>query len=174
MGTSFVTYKSEFCKHPDSCFINAFKKAIASLTHGLCIEVTIDIFKFIIELLKKRNLKSALTNLLTPTLDKLRIPLFIFVNTLALKGSYCLLRYLRKKEDKFNPLAAGAICGLLSMPFLKKDHWYFMLTLIATRITDSFHRMLCARGWLNPDHTQLHYLMLFAFGNFINAYGFFM
>lgn len=76
--------------------------------------------------------------------------MFIFVNTLALKGSYCILRYLRGKEDKLNPLAAGAICALLSMPFLKGDHWYLMLSLIATRIVDSLHQILCTTGWLNP------------------------
>ena len=62
---NFIHYKSEFCKHPDTCFVNALKQALKSLKYGFAIEVVLNLGKIIISLLK-RKFKSNIKHLLTP------------------------------------------------------------------------------------------------------------
>lgn len=96
------------------------------------------------------------------------------INSLALRGGYCLIRYLRKKDDKWNSILAGVLCGLLSMPFLKHNQWYLVLSIIAARIVESFYRIALNKGLLKEENTTIHYLIMFAIGNLINAYGYFI
>lgn len=144
-----LTYKNNHCKHKDSCVINMIKQALVALKYGVTIEVIINLAKLLLSLLKKKGM-NAVKDILAPNYGKLEIPLFFFLFTLCLKGSYCLLRKIRDKEDKWNPFIAGATAALLSMKFLNKKHWYLVLALIGARIVDCLHNAAMEKGYLNP------------------------
>ena len=174
MGTAFLGYKSESCRHPDSCFLNAIKTAVNSLKYGLCIEAGREIIRLVLLLIRKRNPKEALASLFTASFDRIRIPMFLLINSLTLRGGHCLIKYLRSKNDVWNSLSAGILCGVLSMPFLKHSQWYLVLSLLAARIVDALYRIAIARGILKEENSNIHFYVMFALGNMINAYGFFI
>jgi hypothetical protein len=154
--------------------MNALKMAINSLKYGVCIEAGLELLRFIMLLVKKRNIKFALADLLTFSFEKLRIPLFLMINSLSLRGSHCLFKCIRKKNDWVNSVLSGIVCGLASMPFLKHNKWYLILSLLAARIVDALYRIAIAKGILNEQNSKLHFYTMFAIGNIINAYGFFI
>lgn len=44
--------------------------------------------------------------------------MFFFLGTLIQKATYCIMRYVRNKEDGWNPFVAGALMGLVCMKLL--------------------------------------------------------
>jgi hypothetical protein len=128
------------CKHDNPCFINTFRQALVSLKYGVCIEIIINLSKVLLASIRKKGL-NVIKEILKLDYSKLEIPLFFCVFTLVLKGTYCLLRYFRKKEDKWNPFLSGAFGALLSMKFLNKRHWYLVLALIGARVVDCLHNV---------------------------------
>jgi hypothetical protein len=72
----------------------------------------------------------------------------MLVNSFTLRGGHCCLRSLRKKDDKWNSLLAGVLCGVASMPLLKHNQWYLVLSVLAARVVDAFYKMAINRGIL--------------------------
>ena len=171
--SSLFSSKHNLCKHKDSCVLNTLKQALVALKYGVYIEVIINLAKLLMALLKKKGMP-AVRSILVANLSKVEIPLFFFLFTLCLKGSYCLLRKLRNKEDGWNPFVAGSVAALLSMKFLNKKHWYLVLSLISARVVDCLHNVACEKGYLNPERKNLHTYLMFTFSNYINSYGYFV
>lgn len=174
MGTAFLHYRSTSCRHSDSCFINALKVSLNSLKYGVIIEAGRELIRVIMMMVKQKSFRGALAFLFSASFERLRIPLFLLVNSLVLRGGHCILKYIRGKDDWWNSLTAGLLCGLLSMSLLKHSQWYLVLSLIGARIVESLYRIAISRGILKEENSNLHFYVMFAIGNLINAYGFFV
>lgn len=163
-------HKSEFCQHPDSCVKNCIKKSWKALQLGFLIEISLELLKVLLSLMRRKNWK----NIINLNRDNLRIPLFLSLSVLAHKGTFCLLRHLRKKEDRWNSLMAGAAMGLVGTKILEKKQWYTVLTLLASRVLDAFFKMAKQRGYISEKYEGIMIYLMFCFGNIINACGFFL
>ena len=78
--------------------------------------------------------------------DSLDMGLFLGLYNLGFKGTNCLLRNVRGKEDAFNSIVAGAVAGS-SMMFWKSTE--IALYLFA-RALESIFSALVSRGYVKP------------------------
>lgn len=134
------------------------------------------IISSILQLLKSlKSLTKGLANVkksFTP--EYLSIILFLSASTLALRAVKCSLRWIRGKDDALNSILAGMAAGYVGTLTLNKNYWYVLLMFIASRIVGAIHQSLIQAGYLDANHNQFHYFVLFFLTNIVHCYGYFI
>ena len=161
--------KTPFCKHPQGCLLDAIKQALKQIKYGVIISSILQLIKSLRSLSKGvAGIKSSLTP------EYLSIIVFLTSSTLALRVVKCILRWIRNKDDGFNSFVAGMAAGYVGTLTLNKGYWYIMLMFIASRIIGAIYQSLVQKKILNPEHSQLHYYLLFTVANMVHCYGYFI
>ncbi|CAG9323645.1 unnamed protein product [Blepharisma stoltei] len=102
--------EERLCKHEGPCWENAFKGFIKAFLQSLAAKSMISlIFNFILEKGYKHPMKSLMKIF---SIDTLRFVGFASFMNILYKGTLCILRHYRKKEDSFNYFVSGCVSGL--------------------------------------------------------------
>lgn len=161
--------KTRFCKHPNGCIHDTLKQLLKQVKYGLIISCILQLLKSLKSLLKGvAHLKKSFTP------EYFSIILFLSASTLALRTVKCALRWLRNKDDAVNSILAGMAAGFVGTFTLNKNYWYVLLMFIASRIVGAVHQSLIQSGYLDGNHSQFHYFVLFFVTNIVHCYGYFI